>query len=607
MSPFREEIRRGVLVLTLDTPGGAVNVFTREAGEQLCTVLRGLSPSDVRAVVVRTAKTRSFVNGVGLLMAGTLKSVDDAVRMTGPVRAAYRALRNCPVPTIAAIQGNCYGCGVELAIHCHHRVAADTFDTHFYMTELADYVFIPTFGGTQDLPRLLGFERAAEFVLWGPRWSAATAAETGRVDRCFAAESFDDDLDRFVDEVAAHPGAGIRPVRVATAAEELRVVDVHRARIAKMPPAYRDVYLDCLALMQSAAVKGRIEDADYMNEAREAARTILDRPCRAAWPFFFLRQMATAVATAGAGRATSRDVRFVAVDAQSGGAAAELTMRCAPALRKEASADAPAERVALRAFPLADVKAEASRETAAVLSVELANDPRLAGGSVLLHMPLRAVGIDVVEVAGDDAAGSRRVDALAAALADGDFTVLRSRPESSFVVDELVAAWIAPQIAYIAGGGSPANLAASLRAFGFMRQAGDWVGHLPDEALSKVVRRVRPDLHDVEGRLHDLPVTGLADGDSDAAIVSALLVSLGAFAARTLNRRALSHASVVDVAARDIVDFPLLHTSLCRHVTRGRAQSLLGDTGTFARWTSEADITTLQQFVTHGREHYVGQ
>ena len=173
----------------------------------------------IRAVVLRSGKLGSFMNGVQLMLAGTVKSVDEAARLTAPVAEAYRALRTCPVPTVAAIRGNCYGCGVELTLQCRYRVASDERDTHFYMTELADYLLIPTFGSTQDLPRLLGLEGAVEFLLWGRRWPARRAFERGLVDGCFDPDAFDREVDAFVDGLPAarqeerttsHPPADVR-------------------------------------------------------------------------------------------------------------------------------------------------------------------------------------------------------------------------------------------------------------------------------------------------------------------------------------------------------------------------------------------------------------
>lgn len=148
--PFTVELEGRLLRLTLDTPGCQVNVFSLAAALQLRAILAEVDPQRIDAVTLETAKPGSFINGVGLMMANAVKRPSDVAVLTADVRAAYRALREVPVPTIALVSGACFGCGVELSLQCSHRVAADRADTRFYMTEIADYLFIPCFGGTVE-------------------------------------------------------------------------------------------------------------------------------------------------------------------------------------------------------------------------------------------------------------------------------------------------------------------------------------------------------------------------------------------------------------------------------------------------------------------------
>lgn len=174
-------LRAEVLHLTLDTPGSSVNVFTPAIALELASELRKGLAAGARAVVLRSAKQGSFINGVGLLLAASSHSRDAAMERARSVQSCYEALAAAPVPTIAAIEGNCYGCGLELALTCDYRIARDSYDTHFYMPELRDYAFIPLFGGTQRLPRLLGLSTAMD-VLLGERVDARRARRIGLID-----------------------------------------------------------------------------------------------------------------------------------------------------------------------------------------------------------------------------------------------------------------------------------------------------------------------------------------------------------------------------------------------------------------------------------------
>jgi enoyl-CoA hydratase/carnithine racemase len=167
--PLRAEWAADVLTIRIDTPGCDVNIFSHRAAVQLVEILDGVDPDAVRAIVLRSDKPGSFVNGVGLMLANAVQAPEDVARLTEPVRRAYQKLADAPVPTIAALQGNCFGCGVELSLMCDYRVAQRSWDTQLYMTEIADYLFVPCFGGTQNLPQLLGLRAATELLLWGHR------------------------------------------------------------------------------------------------------------------------------------------------------------------------------------------------------------------------------------------------------------------------------------------------------------------------------------------------------------------------------------------------------------------------------------------------------
>src|SRR5688572_2358644 len=94
---FTAELRAGVLELWLDTPNSDVNVFTEAAAGELLAILEELDFAQVRALVLRSRKPGSFVNGVGLLMASAARRPDDVTRLSAPVRRAFRALRALPI------------------------------------------------------------------------------------------------------------------------------------------------------------------------------------------------------------------------------------------------------------------------------------------------------------------------------------------------------------------------------------------------------------------------------------------------------------------------------------------------------------------------------
>jgi enoyl-CoA hydratase/carnithine racemase len=91
-----------------------------------------------------------------------------------------REMERCPQPIIAAIRGYAFGGGLELALACDIRVAAE--DAQLGLTEI-NLAIIPGGGGTQRLPRLVGRGKALEMILTGMRVPAAEALRIGLVER----------------------------------------------------------------------------------------------------------------------------------------------------------------------------------------------------------------------------------------------------------------------------------------------------------------------------------------------------------------------------------------------------------------------------------------
>jgi methylglutaconyl-CoA hydratase len=91
-----------------------------------------------------------------------------------------REMERCPQPIIAAIRGYAFGGGLELALACDIRVAAE--DAQLGLTEI-NLAIIPGGGGTQRLPRLVGRGKALEMILTGMRIPAAEALRIGLVER----------------------------------------------------------------------------------------------------------------------------------------------------------------------------------------------------------------------------------------------------------------------------------------------------------------------------------------------------------------------------------------------------------------------------------------
>lgn len=167
-----------VAVLTLDNP--PLNLVTRQLTEELDGALARIeAESSVRAVVVAAAGARAFCAGSDVTEFESLRGRVGEGKLIRE-NAVYDRLARMAVPTIAAIEGDALGGGLELAMCCDLRVASGR--ARLGMPEVRLGV-IPGSGGTHRLPALVGPARAKEMILLGLPMSAEEAERIGLVNR----------------------------------------------------------------------------------------------------------------------------------------------------------------------------------------------------------------------------------------------------------------------------------------------------------------------------------------------------------------------------------------------------------------------------------------
>ena len=179
-----DERSAGVLVVTLNRPDAA-NALDTQMGRDLFGVFSRLvfDAGTIRCVVV-TGAGRHFCAG------GDLKQRDGMSDETWRAQhvvfeQAFQMLMDCPVPVIAAVNGDAYGGGCEIALACDFIYAAA--EAKFAMVETGLGI-IPGGGGTQNLPRAVGVRRARELLFSGTPFTAQQAADWGMVNEVFPNE-----------------------------------------------------------------------------------------------------------------------------------------------------------------------------------------------------------------------------------------------------------------------------------------------------------------------------------------------------------------------------------------------------------------------------------
>ena len=162
-------------------------------------------PGEVRAVVLTGAGTRAFAGGASVDELAALDPVSAREFITR-VHEACDALRECPVPVIARVNGYCLGAGLELAAACDLRIAAA--EAVFGMPEVR--LGIPSVVEAALLPRLIGAGRARWLVLTGENIGAAQALEWGLVERAVPAAQLDAAVEAALGALLAAGDAALR-------------------------------------------------------------------------------------------------------------------------------------------------------------------------------------------------------------------------------------------------------------------------------------------------------------------------------------------------------------------------------------------------------------
>jgi 2-oxoglutaroyl-CoA hydrolase len=186
---------RGVATITLDVPG-KFNRVSMAARDELRAVFEELDRDSSVRFVVLTGAGETFTAG-GDIPGFLERSPWHVSRLAGNVAAPER----CTKPVIAALRGYCFGVGLELALACDFRLAADDVQLAFPEVTIG---MIPGSGGTQRLARLVGLGRAKDVIMRGRRIGADEALALGLVTEVVSADELDEAVSRLVGELSRH-------------------------------------------------------------------------------------------------------------------------------------------------------------------------------------------------------------------------------------------------------------------------------------------------------------------------------------------------------------------------------------------------------------------
>ncbi len=388
-------------------------------------------------------------------------------------RSAYRAVRDCPVPTIAAVKGNCWGCGLEFVLNCRHRIAADTHCTNFRMTEVTDYLLFPTFDGVYNLPTQLGLENAAKLLLWGETWTSIKARNEFLVNEVADYRSFDGAVAQFVERVVAGEVPTCvppRPTRGRWCDDDEAILQATREWTQALPSNYQRVYLDCLGEMERALKDGPLSDQNRAAARFFEVESVLSPAGKAAQSFFFIRQIANEISTGRAETPMHPRLAFAGPPGSFWEFATELQSRLVEGASVRLLAACPSNPDL--ECVLIDRSETNAEERAAPIDVEVRlHFQQLVSESARLHLynPLWTLDRRIFELSAHDPS---RHDCreVVSYLHQAGFIIVLTRMQGRAGIDRLLRAYFRPLVSCLKNGGRARDVNFTLRELGFVRR-----------------------------------------------------------------------------------------------------------------------------------------
>lgn len=226
---FEQEAR--IVRLTLDRPESRNAIATHEDCEDLVANLRRVQDDGNLSCVVLSGAGSAFCAG-GDLKAMQARSGIGALDSPAATRGNYRrgvqrvirALWDCELPMIAAVNGPAIGLGCDLACICDLRIAANSAK---FASSFINVGLVPGDGGAWILPRAVGLAKASEMIFTGEVLDAAQALQCGLVSRVVADDALIETAMALANTIASRPAKVLRLAkRLLREGQQQRLSDV---------------------------------------------------------------------------------------------------------------------------------------------------------------------------------------------------------------------------------------------------------------------------------------------------------------------------------------------------------------------------------------------
>ncbi|MGE0269516.1 MAG: 3-hydroxyacyl-CoA dehydrogenase NAD-binding domain-containing protein [Candidatus Omnitrophota bacterium] len=196
---FREQ--NGIGYIEFDQPDSKVNILNMETIGKLDQIITDLAGITVlKAVVFLSKKKNVFIAGADIKEIEKITEIQDGQNKAKTGQDLFNKIEDLKTPTIALIDGVALGGGCELALACLYRVATFNEKVSIGLPEV-NLGFVPGFGGTYRLPRIVGLSEGLKLILTAKPVDAQKALKIGLVDRLFPNAGLEEHLQAFIGQV----------------------------------------------------------------------------------------------------------------------------------------------------------------------------------------------------------------------------------------------------------------------------------------------------------------------------------------------------------------------------------------------------------------------
>ncbi len=167
--------------LVCDTPGASTNVLSAAVLRDLAAQLADIAAKRPVGVVIRSAKAGGFIAGADIKEFLKIRTPEEGYELVRAGQTVLQTLADLPCPSVAALHGFALGGGLELALACTYRVAADDATLSLGLPEVLLGIH-PGFGGTVRSVQIIGVRPALDLMLKGKPYKGARALAVGLID-----------------------------------------------------------------------------------------------------------------------------------------------------------------------------------------------------------------------------------------------------------------------------------------------------------------------------------------------------------------------------------------------------------------------------------------